>query len=166
MSCNQTNNRISTVNVFLSFFKKVHKKVRIKIENAQDPWKARATDKKLRHKKQNWTQNSQKLILCTVMCDVVNLEFFNDKLATTGSAWKIFYFPCHAYLTYSNCDSLSCSKTGPQCTALLKFICAFTRFVNIQVVWPRTVLFIRWTYVAKCETLLSKFFKKFSRRPK
>ena len=94
------------------------------------------------------------------MCDVVNLEFFNDKLATTGSAWKIFYFPCHAYLTYSNCDSLSCSKTGPQCTALLKFICAFTRFVNIQVVWSRTVLFIQWTYVAKSDTFSSKFFKK------
>ena len=92
------------------------------------------------------TQNSQKLIPCRVMCVVVNLEFFNDKLATTGSAWKIFYFPCHAYLTYSNCDSLSCSKTAPQCTALLKFICAFTRFVNIQVVWSRTVLFIRLTY--------------------
>ena len=136
MNCNETNNRISTVNVF-----SISSIIRYIASRKQ-------------------TLNSQKLIPCRVMCVVVNLEFFNDKLATTGSAWKIFYFPCHAYLTYSNCDSLSCSKTGPQYTALLKFICAFTRFVNIQVVWSRTVLFIQWTYGAKSDTFSSKFFKK------
>ena len=136
MNCNETNNRISTVNVF-----SISSIIRYIASRKQ-------------------TLNSQKLIPCRVMCDVVNLEFFNDKLATTGSAWKIFYFPCHAYLTYSNCDSLSCWKTGPQCTALLKFICAFTRFVNVEVVWSRTVLFIRWTYWAKFNTFLSKFFKE------
>jgi hypothetical protein len=54
-----------------------------------------------------------------------------------GKSFILPYY--HAYLTYTNCDSLSCSKTGPS-TALLKFICAFTRIVNIQVVWSRTVL--------------------------